>query len=49
MSAARKNVLFAGLGRYVAKEYEVGSKLGTEKSNRQLVVEVSLVRMFDAA
>jgi hypothetical protein len=40
MAAVRKHVFFAGLGRYVAAEYEVGSKLGTQKSNRQMVLDV---------
>jgi hypothetical protein len=43
MARARKHVLFAGLGRYVSPEYEMGSKLGIQKSNRQIILDVRLL------
>ncbi|KAH6616468.1 hypothetical protein C7974DRAFT_416598 [Boeremia exigua] len=39
MADIRKRVLVAGLGRFVAAEYEAGSKLGVQKSNKQTMVE----------
>ncbi|KAH8747242.1 hypothetical protein F5883DRAFT_584518 [Diaporthe sp. PMI_573] len=39
MANTRKNVLIAGLGRFVSAEYEVGGKLGLEKSNKQIVLD----------
>lgn len=39
MAATPKHVLIAGLGRFVPKEYEAGSKLGVEKSNKQMVLD----------
>lgn len=43
MAGTPKHVLFAGLGRYVSAEYEVGHKLGIQKSNRQIVLDVSKI------
>jgi hypothetical protein len=43
MADARMHVFFAGLGRYVAAEYEVGRKLGIQKSNRQIVLDVRMI------
>jgi len=45
MANTRKNVLIAGLGRFVSAEYEVGGKLGLEKSNKQIVLDVRLPRV----
>lgn len=42
MADARKNVLIAGLGRFVSAEYEAGAKLGVQKSNKQMVLDVRL-------
>ncbi|OAL54670.1 hypothetical protein IQ07DRAFT_583900 [Pyrenochaeta sp. DS3sAY3a] len=39
MAAIQKRVLVAGLGRYVAADYEAGSKLGIQKSNRQMMID----------
>ncbi|KAJ8111758.1 hypothetical protein OPT61_g5721 [Boeremia exigua] len=39
MAATRKSALVAGLGRYVSKEYEAGSKLGVQKTNRQMMLD----------
>jgi hypothetical protein len=41
MAVTQKHVLIAGLGRYVSAAYEVGAKLGIEKSNKQIVLDVS--------
>jgi hypothetical protein len=40
MVETRKHVLVAGLGRYVPADYEAGSRLGIQKSNRQMMVDV---------
>jgi hypothetical protein len=40
MTHARKHVLIAGLGRYVSASYEMGGKLGLQKTNRQIVLDV---------
>jgi hypothetical protein len=42
MADIRKHVLVAGLGRFVPPEYEAGSKLGIQKTNRQIVLDVRL-------
>ena len=42
MAAVRKNVLIAGLGRFVPKDYEAGAKLGVQKTNKQMVLDVRL-------
>jgi hypothetical protein len=40
MSDTAKHVLIAGLGRFVSADYEVGAKLGLQKSNKQIVLDV---------
>jgi hypothetical protein len=40
MAIARKHILIAGLGRFVSADYEVGAKLGLQKTNRQIVLDV---------
>jgi hypothetical protein len=40
MAHTPKHVLIAGLGRYVSAAYEVGGKLGIQKTNRQIVLDV---------
>jgi hypothetical protein len=40
MAEIRKRVLVAGLGRFVPADYEAGSKIGVQKSNKQMMVEV---------
>lgn len=48
MAATRKNVVIAGLGRFVSKNYEMGDKLGIQKSNKQIVLDVRLPRELGA-
>jgi hypothetical protein len=45
MADTRKHVLIAGLGRFVSVDYEVGSKLGLQKTNKQMVLDVRLPRV----
>jgi hypothetical protein len=40
MAVTPKHILIAGLGRYVSAAYEVGAKLGIQKSNKQIVLDV---------
>jgi hypothetical protein len=40
MAVTSKHILIAGLGRYVSAAYEVGAKLGIQKSNKQIVLDV---------
>jgi hypothetical protein len=40
MSDIRKRVLIAGLGRFVPADYEAGAKLGVQKTNKQMVLDV---------
>jgi len=42
MAQTSKRILFAGLGRHVAASGEVGAKLGIQKTNRQIVLDVRL-------
>jgi hypothetical protein len=42
MADTRKHVLIAGLGKFVPKDYEMGAKLGQQKTNKQLVMDVSI-------
>ena len=42
MADTRKHVLIAGLGRFVPADYEAGAKLGVQKTNKQMVLDVRL-------
>jgi hypothetical protein len=42
MADTRKHVLIAGLGSFVPADYEVGGKLGIQKTNKQMVLDVRL-------
>ncbi|KAH0286299.1 hypothetical protein M436DRAFT_58242 [Aureobasidium namibiae CBS 147.97] len=39
MAQTSKRILIAGLGRHVAVSYEVGPRLGIQKTNRQIVLD----------
>lgn len=42
MADPRKHILIAGLGRFVPADYEAGTKLGVQKTNKQMVLDVRL-------
>jgi hypothetical protein len=42
MATTNKHILIAGLGSFVPKDYEMGDKLGIQKSNKQMVLDVNL-------
>ena len=46
MVDTRKHVLIAGLGRFVSADYETGAKLGVQKTNRQMVLDVSFSLVY---
>lgn len=44
MAQTSKRILIAGLGRHVAASHEVGPKLGIQKTNREIVLDVRPTR-----
>jgi len=44
MAQTPKRILIAGLGRHVAASHEVGPRLGIQKTNRQIVLDVRPTR-----
>jgi hypothetical protein len=46
MAHTPKHVLIAGLGRYVSASYEMGGKLGIQKTNRQIVLDVRIPQVL---